>query len=64
MSDKLRHLENSKGFIESVPASKTNKKIKFFNLGQKNNWKKILDKKIAIKLENHFKDDMTELGYL
>ncbi len=64
MFDKLRHLENSKGFIESVPASKTNKKIKFFNLGQKNNWKKILDKKIAIKLENHFKDDMTELGYL
>jgi len=40
------------------------KKIKFFNLGKKNNWKALLDKKLIVKIESHFKNEMSELGYL
>ena len=40
------------------------KKIKFFNLGKKNNWETLLDKKLIRKIESHFKNEMTELGYL
>jgi hypothetical protein len=41
-----------------------NEKVKFFNLGKKNNWDKLLDKKLIRKIESHFKNEMTELGYL
>ena len=40
------------------------KKIKFFNLGKKNNWKKLLDKTIVKNIEVTFKKEMIELDYL
>ena len=36
-------LENKQGFIESVSSTKNQKKIKFFNKGKKNDWKKLLN---------------------
>ena len=33
-------------------------------MGKKNDWKKMLDKKLLKKIENHFRLDMEELGYL
>jgi len=33
-------------------------------LGPGNNWKKILDKKFVNEIENSFKDEMKELGYI
>ena len=36
----------------------------FFNLGPENNWKKILENKISKEIENNFKKEMKELGYL
>ena len=36
----------------------------FFNLGIKNDWKKLLDDKIVQKIENSFNKEMKELGYL
>ena len=60
----LSQMENKEGFYESATASKTMKKIKFFNLGKKNNWKSLLDKKIVKKIESRFKNEMSELGYL
>ena len=36
----------------------------FFNLGPKNDWRKILDEKHRYKIENNFKKEMKELGYL
>ena len=60
----LSQMENKEGFHESATSSKTMKKIKFFNLGKKNNWKSLLDKEIAKKIENRFKNEMSELGYL
>ena len=62
--ENLSHKENNEGFHESATSSKTMKKIKFFNLGKKNNWKSLLDKKIVKKIESRFKNEMSELGYL
>ena len=43
---------------------KLKKKQKFFYLGPKNNWKKLLDTKTVKKIENTFQKEMIELGYL
>jgi len=55
--EKMKSLEDTYGFPET-------KKNKFFNLGPNNNWKKVLDKKHQIEIENSFKREMRELGYL
>ena len=60
----LSQMEKNEGFYESPFSDKTMKKIKFFNLGKKNNWKTLLDKKLVRKIETHFKNEMNELGYL
>ena len=39
-------------------------KIKFFNMGIKNDWKKLLDKKIKENLEKELENEMKELNYL
>jgi len=60
----LSQMEKNEGFQESATSSKTMKKIKFFNLGKKNDWKTLLDKKLIKKIESCFKNEMIELGYL
>ena len=60
----LNKMEKNEGFQESAISSKTMKRIKFFYLGKKNNWKTLLDKKLIRKIESHFKNEMSELGYL
>ncbi len=62
--DKLSSLEKKIGFDESVYSKNTQKKIKFFNLGKKNKWKKMLDKNIAKNIKKTFSKEMNELGYL
>ena len=62
--ENLNQMEKKEGFHESVTSSKTMKKISFFNLGKKNNWKILLDKKTIKKIENRFKNEMNELRYL
>ena len=62
--DSMQKLEKEKGFTESWVDEKTGKKIPFFYLGPKNDWKKKLDPKIAEKLEKAFKPEMEELSYL
>ena len=57
-------MEKEQGFVESTTSNKTKQKINFFNLGKKNSWEKILDKKIVEKINNAFKDEMRELNYL
>lgn len=59
---KLQQSENKYGFKESSNMSGFNKK--FFYLGPKNDWKNLLKKEIQEKIENHFKEEMKELGYL
>ena len=62
--DNLLKMEEEGDFYESVISTKTKKKIKFFNLGKKNNWKKLLDKTIVKNIEVTFKKEMIELDYL
>tara|TARA_B100000780_G_C21040709_1_gene417584 strand:- start:107 stop:949 length:843 start_codon:yes stop_codon:yes gene_type:complete len=60
----LRKLENEQGFHESVTHSKNKTKIKFFKLGPKNEWQNLLKDSIKKKIEDSFKQEMMELGYL
>ena len=57
-------MEEKKGFIESVENAQTGEKNKFFYLGPKNDWTKILDKEIADEISSRFEPEMKELGYL
>ena len=62
--DKLKDSEQKNGFSEAITSKKDNKKkISFFNLGPKNDWRKILDKDLQIKIGNVFEKEIIELGY-
>ena len=61
--DKLKDDEKKNGFSESIISKKNKKKIPFFYLGPKNNWKKILPEKLQIKISDSFKNEFKELGY-
>ena len=62
--EKLKQNENEKGFSEAIQSqSNKSKKIPFFNLGPKNDWKKILDEGLKEKLGDIFKKDIKELSY-
>ena len=60
----LSELETKSDFPESVIDRKTGKKKKFFNLGPNNDWKKLLDENTKLEIEEKFKIEMEELGYL
>ena len=57
-------MEIQQGFEEAAYSKKFKKKVNFFNLGKKNNWETLLDKKLIRKIESRFKNEMSELGYL
>ena len=59
----LQNLEMEGKFEEST-IDKNNKSLRFFHLGPDNDWKKILDKKIADEITAKFEPEMKELGYL
>ena len=60
----LKKKEIKKGFSEAVTDRRDkNKKISFFNLGPKNNWKKILDENLKDKIEQVYKNELRELNY-
>ena len=53
-----------KGFFKEYIKEADNKKIKFFNLGPKNDWKSCLNDEIVEEINFKFKNEMEELGYL
>jgi hypothetical protein len=61
--DKLKDDEKKNGFSESIISKKNKKKIPFFYLGPKNDWKKILSEKLQTKISDSFKNEFKELGY-
>ena len=61
--DKLQDMEKKNGFSEAITSKKNNKKIPFFNMGPKNDWKKILDNDLKNKLNDVFKQNLIELSY-
>ena len=62
--DNLKNLENKEGFKESIKNKKTGENINFFDKGGKRNWSTSLDLTISSNLEQVFKEEMIELGYL
>ena len=62
--EKLKKRENEKGFLEGVFSKKKNEKIPFFNMGFKSDWKKILNKSTVKKIEEKFRKEMMDIGYL
>ena len=62
--EKLQNIEKQEGFVESVVSKKNVKKIPFFHLGPKNNWRNILDKKYQEKINLVFNKSLQELNYI
>lgn len=61
--DFLKNLENKEGFGESVE-NKEGKKIAFFDKGPARKWNEELKTDLKNQIEEAFKDEMIELGYL
>ena len=62
--EKLKKIENSYGFSESIKSKNRDKnKVPFFHLGPNNNWQKIFDPSFANKLNTIFKETLEELQY-
>jgi len=62
--NKMQKLESNEEFTESLPFAKNNKRVKFFKYGPNNDGKKLLPKNLRLKIEELFKEEMEELGYL
>ena len=61
--DNLKKIEERGEFRETVHNLKTKEKKKFFYKGAENDWKKILDKKLAEDMTEYYKDDLKLFGY-
>ena len=63
--EKLKEKEKEKGFSEAVISNKDeNKKIPFFYLGPKNDWQKILNENLKVKLTKKFEKELKDLSYI
>ncbi len=62
--ENLQKMEKNEGFFEAAYSEKLNKKVDFFNLGRKNNWKNLLNQKMEKKIREKFHDEMMELNYI
>tara|TARA_B100001559_G_C16380272_1_gene566248 strand:- start:26 stop:877 length:852 start_codon:yes stop_codon:yes gene_type:complete len=60
----LKNMEKNNGFLESVLSKNDPKKIPFFHLGPKNDWKSMFDKNYQKKLNLIFENNLKELNYL
>ena len=59
----MQNLED-KGYFSENARGHSENKVKFFNLGPKNDWKKLLNNEIIEKLNLKFNKEMKELKYL
>ena len=62
--ENLRKMEKNEGFFEAAYSEKLNKKVNFFHLGKKNNWKNLLDQEMEKKIREAFHNEMKELKYI
>ena len=61
--DNLQKLESKEGFREAVLKKGTKKKLKFFNLGSRNNYKKLLNKELIEKINILYQDQLQKYDY-
>ena len=62
--DKLKKIEETDGFLESVLSKNDTKKIPFFHLGPKNDWKTFFHEDYKKKLNLQFNKNLKELDYV
>ena len=62
--ENMKNIEKNDGFFESILSKNENKKIPFFHLGPKNDWRSIFDKNYQEKLKSIFENNLNELNYL
>tara|TARA_Y100000741_G_scaffold303345_1_gene245241 strand:- start:107 stop:955 length:849 start_codon:yes stop_codon:yes gene_type:complete len=62
--NKLKLYEKKFGFNEAIKSKKNQKKIPFFNLGPDNRWEKIVPSKFHNQINDSFKKELEELGYM
>ena len=61
--EKLQLLEKQHGFSEAMYKKGSKDKVKFFNLGQANNFEKLLSRDLINRINNKFKNDLEKLNY-
>ena len=61
--EKLQKLEKEKGFYEAISKKNSSEKIKFFNLGNKNNYKDLLNKNLIDEMNLFYKDELKKYDY-
>jgi len=62
--ENLSKMEKNEGFDEAAYSEETTKKVKFFHLGKKNNWKDLLSLEMEKKIRTVFNNEMKELKYI
>ena len=62
--DSLKNMEKKNSFSESMVNKETNKKLPFFHKGPARDWSNSLDPSLVNQIENFFKKEMIDLGYL
>lgn len=61
--DRLQSLEKEEGFDEAVNKRGSSEKIKFFNLGTKNNYKNLLDEKLINEMNKLYEVELKMFNY-
>ena len=61
--NKLKKMENEVGFNEAISSKLTGEKVKFFNLGKDNDYKKLLGKDLIEKMHSLFKEQIKKYEY-
>ena len=61
--DNLKGLENKIGFDEAVTKKNSEEKIKFFNLGKNNDYKKLLNFDLIQQMNTEFKNELKKYKY-
>ena len=59
----LQKLEKEHGFAEALKEKGSEKKIKFFNLGQENNYKKLLPADLINEMNKYYKKELIQFNY-
>ena len=59
----LKKLEDEKGFSEAITKKGSDEKIKFFNLGKDNDYRKLLNENLISKMNNIFQEELVKFKY-
>jgi len=61
--EKLQKMESNYGFAEAMNKKGTDEKIKFFYLGQKNNYKNLLSEELVQEMSEYYKEELIKFNY-